>query len=180
MARNNRKVIVDGKEEWICRATTVVIFIYRIINNQVQVLIEKRGQGAGSNPGKYCVPCGYLDYDETLKEAAVREVHEETGMEIEKGKLDFRYINSDPEGTKQNLSVHYVYWADEDEDFNRNEAVGGEKDEIADVQWLNIGDLNDGTIDVDLYAIMSKDFCFDHDKLIVKHLSKYYQLEYEK
>lgn len=180
MPRKNRKITVDGKVEWICRATTVVIFIYRKIGNRMQVLIEKRGKGAGSCPGRNCVPCGYLDYDETLKEAAVREVHEETGMAIDKERLEFQFINSRPEGETQELSIHYVYFANEDEDFDISKAKGGEKDEISDVGWLDIGSVDGNTVDVDLYAILAMNFCFGHDKLIVQHLSKYFHLEYEK
>ncbi|MBD3235981.1 MAG: NUDIX domain-containing protein [Candidatus Eisenbacteria bacterium] len=33
-------------------------------------------------PGSWCLPCGYIDYDEEVREAAEREMREETGLEV--------------------------------------------------------------------------------------------------
>ena len=35
------------------------------------------------DPGKWCLPCGYVEYDEDFITAAVREVQEETGLRVE-------------------------------------------------------------------------------------------------
>ena len=42
----------------------------------IYVLAEKRSRNMDS-PGKWCLPCGYLDWDETGPEALIREVYEE-------------------------------------------------------------------------------------------------------
>ena len=46
-------------------------------------MLVKRGRGA--NAGLWAIPGGKVDYGETMRAAAVREVREETGLEIELG-----------------------------------------------------------------------------------------------
>ena len=33
--------------------------------------------------GQWCIPCGYLEYDEDIQTAAAREMREETGLDVE-------------------------------------------------------------------------------------------------
>ena len=177
---NNFSVKVDGKEYWISRSVAVAVFIFRKVGNKFQILLEKRGKGAANNIGKWCCVCGYLDYNETLEEAATRETKEETAFEINKEYLTFIKINSNPSGNRQDVTVHYVYFASEDEDFNLDKAQGGEKDEIETVEWFDIGTLYDEDhIKIDIYKMYERNFAFEHDKLIIEHLSKFYNLNYK-
>lgn len=45
------------------------------------------GRRAGSYAGAWCIPCGYVEWDEDLRDAAVREFREETGLEVELGRV---------------------------------------------------------------------------------------------
>ena len=45
-------------------------------------LLCRRGR-TDLDPGKWCLPCGYVEYDEDFITAAVREVQEETGLRVE-------------------------------------------------------------------------------------------------
>jgi ADP-ribose pyrophosphatase YjhB (NUDIX family) len=45
------------------------------------VLLGKRGQGS-YNPGRWCLPGGYIEYEEDFLTAGIREVKEETGLDI--------------------------------------------------------------------------------------------------
>ena len=49
-----------------------------------EVLLVKRGEQA-TQAGRWCIPCGYLDYGEDVRHGAAREVREETGLDVEVG-----------------------------------------------------------------------------------------------
>jgi ADP-ribose pyrophosphatase YjhB (NUDIX family) len=42
---------------------------------------------ARSRRGLWCLPCGYVEYDEEIRDALVREVEEETGLTIRAGEV---------------------------------------------------------------------------------------------
>lgn len=46
------------------------------------VLVSKRGRKADPSYGKYDLVGGYVDFDESAYDAAIREVREETGIEL--------------------------------------------------------------------------------------------------
>ena len=79
---NNFPVIKDGKEYWVARNVAVVCFVFAPINGEWCVLANQRGKGTPDFQGLWNAPCGYLDYNETTKEAAKREVYEETGIQL--------------------------------------------------------------------------------------------------
>ena len=49
-----------------------------------RVLLGRRSS-TSTYPGLWCIPCGYVEYDEEVREAACREFWEETGLEVELG-----------------------------------------------------------------------------------------------
>ncbi|HBE80873.1 MAG TPA: NUDIX hydrolase, partial [Firmicutes bacterium] len=51
-----------------------------IVEDQ-QVLLCKRAPG-NFQSGKWCLPCGFIEYEEDFLTAARREVKEETGLEV--------------------------------------------------------------------------------------------------
>ena len=44
-----------------------------------RLLLVKRAEGS-TRAGLWCIPCGYVDYGEDVREAAARELKEETGL----------------------------------------------------------------------------------------------------
>jgi len=40
------------------------------------------GRRAGSYAGQWCIPCGYVEWDEEVRSAAAREFAEETGLHV--------------------------------------------------------------------------------------------------
>ena len=67
------------REYWISRSIAVVVFVFaKDVFGETYILAEQRGKGTPDPEyvGKYCVPCGYLDFDETCAQAAQRELIE--------------------------------------------------------------------------------------------------------
>ena len=50
-----------------------------VVNSDGKILLGKRG-AKSIYPMNWCLPCGYMEYDETYVEATVREVEEEMGI----------------------------------------------------------------------------------------------------
>ncbi|MGD2270643.1 MAG: NUDIX domain-containing protein [Desulfobacterales bacterium] len=53
-----------------------------IILKDNRILLVKR---RGSYAGKWCIPCGHVEWGEEVRAATVREVREETGLEVDIG-----------------------------------------------------------------------------------------------
>jgi 8-oxo-dGTP pyrophosphatase MutT (NUDIX family) len=67
-----------------------------LVVDEGRVLLGRRKQGAGA--GRWCIPCGFIEYHEDFLTAALREVEEETGVTVElTGLLDV-YTNFLTEG----------------------------------------------------------------------------------
>lgn len=175
----NFSVKINGKEYWVSRSVAVACFIFKEKDDNLYVLVEKRGKNAADFQNHWCCPCGYVDYDETVEETAKREIKEECGFSIDISKLHFMKVNSSPTENHQNITLHYVYFADRNEDFDRSNAIGGEKDEIADVKWYKIGKVNGKELKVDIYEMLAMDWCFNHERRIIEHLSQWYNLQYK-
>ena len=58
-----------------------------IINSKNQMLLEKRSITKRFNPGKWGLCSGHVGAYESLEEAALREIKEEVGLDIDKTNL---------------------------------------------------------------------------------------------
>jgi len=85
--------------------------------------------------GTWTMPGGKLDFGEDLKEAAIREVLEETGIKLKKENLKFISLTNDIVS-----DAHFVTAGFLCQEFE-GEAKVMEPDEITKWQWFNIDDL---------------------------------------
>lgn len=127
------------------------VVVHAIVEKDGSLLLVKRSPKI-SEGGKWSLPSGFLDRDETAAQGVIRELKEETGWEGEVVSLFF--IKTDPyrpHEDRQNVSFHFVVKP------LRN--TGGRDWESTEVAWVPISKL----FPEDAYA-------FDHGEAISHYL----------
>ncbi len=130
-------------------ALTVDIIITRIKNDVAEILLIQR-----LNPpfkDSWAFPGGFVDMNETLEQAAVRELQEETGLVDIKIKQFKAYsaVNRDPRG--RTVSVIFTGVAND----NAKIKAG---DDAKNAAWFNIEQL--------------PPLAFDHNEIVMEALKK--------
>lgn len=147
-----------GREYWISRSVAVLGIVTATDYNGVEhILAVQRGIGTPDPEfvGAWCLPCGYLDFDETCKEAVSREVKEETGIDISPDKFELVYINDDPKSDKrQNITLRFKAELIEYANDVKLTDKFSETNEVMDIKWIPIDW-------VDNYK-----WAFNHEKII--------------
>lgn len=116
-----------------------------IVDGERVVLIERK------NPpfrGSWALPGGFVDVGETVEEATVREMREETSLDVEVGALLGVY--SDPARDPRGHSVSVVHVC---------HVLGGElrgADDASDAQWFSFDEL--------------PELAFDHATIIADYI----------
>jgi len=168
-----------GKVYWISRAMAVcgIIACIRPEDEKLFFLVEKRGPGCPDFVGFYACPCGYLGWGETRLDAIIREIKEETGLDVEPVRDDiYEWMTEDrpEENARQNVTTRYVVPADYDlvkeyldsgADLN-SEARGGEAEEVSELVLV-------GEDEIDNYS-----WAWNHGELL-KMLVKSYNNDEE-
>ncbi|HYH02659.1 MAG TPA: NUDIX hydrolase [Bacillota bacterium] len=78
---------VDGKKRATCSRCGFIHYqnpapcVSLLIVEAEKVLLVKRG-GGNYLADKWCLPCGFMEYDEDFLSAAIREAEEETGLSV--------------------------------------------------------------------------------------------------
>ena len=142
---NQNKVI------WESRSVAVVGILFALVNNELFVLTEKRSDTMMDEPGKYCVPCGYLDWDENGWDALRREVYEETSFLIDDYKKYLVhdnnqspfFVNTSPTENRQNVAMSYALVFDFPPNVFPRHIENHVDHEIAEVKWLPYADRNE-------------------------------------
>jgi 8-oxo-dGTP diphosphatase len=129
-----------------------IIGVGAIIIEEERVLLVKRAHPPIQ--GQWSIPGGALEVGELVREAAVREAREETGLIVEPGALlgVFDRVLRNPE---QRVQYHYVLI-----DF-LCEPVGGEllaASDAAEVRWFRREELPALNLADDTYGVILKGF----------------------
>lgn len=88
----------ESRSQWICASCGVVayknpvVLVTTIVELEGRVLMCRRAQAP--RVGYWTLPGGYVEHDESLEHAAVRETMEETGVEIDIGALRIYALSS--------------------------------------------------------------------------------------
>ena len=88
-------------------ALTIDIVIFSLHTGSLQVLLIRRGGEPFA--GDWALPGGFVDIDESLEDAAARELEEETG--IANAYLEQLYTYGDPERDPRGRVVSVAYFA---------------------------------------------------------------------
>ena len=112
-------------------------YVFMVRDNKLLLL---RRKNTGWEDGKYGVPSGHLEENESLLAAAVREAKEESGININKSDLKMvhvmhRRVNHD--------YIDIYFTADKWE----GEPFIAEKDKSDDLQWTHVDNLPKNTLE---------------------------------
>lgn len=185
MIFNNREnecvTLQDGRKVWLSRACAVVasVYIKNVDDGNWYVAMVKRGEGMPDEVGKWVMPCGYLDWNESLSDASKREVYEETGLNVDviRDKLDYKYcddyveeqpslVASNPQGdAKENISHHFVLAGEFTKLPEFDMSLIDPKGECSDIKWIKFTEL----------AFMDEDnqIAFGHYERILEFTERY-------
>jgi 8-oxo-dGTP diphosphatase len=137
---------------------TVDVILFSVINDDLKVLLIKRGKKPYK--GLWAIPGGFVKINESLKDAAFRELEEETGLkEVYLEQLyTFGDVKRDPRGRV--ITITYFALVDS----AKIKPIKKEK-EIKDIMWHSVYNL--------------EELAFDHKKILKYALERLrYKLEY--
>lgn len=114
-------------------AVTVDVVLFSYVDDRLHVLMIERGQDPWK--GRLALPGGFVDEDEDLPDAAVRELKEETGITAPADLVQLGAYG-DPDRDPRMRIVSVAYWAFVDE---LDEPKGG--DDAADALLVPVDEV---------------------------------------
>jgi 8-oxo-dGTP diphosphatase len=76
---------VDGRQRPFCTTCSRTFYRNPTVGVAVVLLQQERlllVQRRGSHDGQWCIPCGHVEWEEEVRDAAARELREETGLTV--------------------------------------------------------------------------------------------------
>jgi len=131
--------------DWPRPMVTVDAAVFTFSDDKAKVLLINRGNEPFK--GKWALPGGFIDMDEELEDAVVRELEEETGLagvRLEQMRT-FGTVGRDPRGRM--ITIVFMGIATEGQD----KIKAG--DDAANAQWFDIEEL-------------PEDLAFDHNEVV--------------
>ena len=172
----NRCIQIDGQELWISRSVTVLPVLFFIIGSKGYVPLGKRGDGMPDERGKWALPGGYLDYNETTGEAAIRETWEELGLNLPQlqdsyrclGSLDQPYHVFSQPIRKQNVTLRFplMFFLEPTAELPKLQPQVS-TDEVLQAQWFS------------LEKALTMALAFKHEEVMQHCLDTYYKGYYD-
>ena len=140
-----------GKTLWYSRSFAVSSFVFcKNPNGEWCILANQRGKGAADYHHLWNVCVGYIDFNESAEEAAIRETEEETCILcLDPKMLKLHKLISCPSENHQNITARFYLKIDEDGVNTETpslvpeiEANAVEKDEVEAVAWIPISEID--------------------------------------
>ncbi|HSQ97288.1 MAG TPA: NUDIX domain-containing protein [Rickettsiales bacterium] len=128
---NNRQVLTGD------------VHIFIIKNNQI--LLLKR-YNTGWEDGKYHLPAGHKEADETFKQAVIRETMEEIGLKIIEEDLEFiHFMHSKTNNERAAMFFLAKQWTEQ--------PINKEPNKCSGLEWFNLNELPDNMVEYAKIAI---------------------------
>ncbi len=108
-----------------------------IINNNKQVLLQKRSANKRFNPNKWALCAGHVDANESLENAALRELKEEVGLEIP---LEELHPIAEREFTLGDANSHITYFFYTKSNKSEADFII-QKEELSEVKWFDLDEV---------------------------------------
>lgn len=123
------------------------VVVDAIVVKDNKILLIKRAPHL-INGNKWAIPGGFLDRDETLEQAVLRELKEETGLIGKVVKL-FKIIDNPKRKNEDRQNVAFVFVV------NASGTIKIEPREVTEAKWFDLDNLQE-----------EQDFAFDHFEII--------------
>lgn len=151
----------DGQTFWYSRSMAVSLFVFTFKDGEVHLLANKRGKGTPDFQGYWNASCGYLDFNETLSQAAARESLEEVGLKLHPNELIEMQINSAVTENRQNVTQRFMtfipYERFTEDMFSTSLS---EKNEVEKIEWIPASKIFNNTDFRNKY-----NWAFGHDEI---------------
>jgi len=133
-------------------AVTVDILLFSLRGQTPEILLIQRKNEPFK--GKWAIPGGFIEIDESLEGAAVRELKEETNISISEEKLEQLYTFGKPDRDPRTRVITVAYFAIIDPDDVKPKADS----DASDIRWFPCNNL--------------PQLAFDHQKIIEMALER--------
>ena len=148
---------MNGKTFWISRSVCVAIFLFIQIDNRWYVAANRRGEGCPDYIGYWNCPCGYVDYGETILEAAKRELFEECGLDKN---LIISWMSPTINDKEDNITFRYAASVSNPDGLPTLVSTYSEDREISELKWIPIDEIG------------NYQWAFNHRELIIENFKK--------
>lgn len=140
----------------IKKIETSDIIVCRLINHEVEILLALRSpESFGGN--KWCIPGGHLDHGENPLDGGIRELNEETGINLQPIKNRVRkFFISELNQYRNKYGITYMCLLP----TNFIYKISPQQNEVSDVDWFNIK------------KIPYDNIAFDHGDIIKNFVEK--------
>lgn len=195
---NEQATLTDGRIVFLARDPAICIPVSAITaDGRVFTAISRRGEGVPNYHHHFNLVCGYLDFDETLAEAAKRELWEEIGLNVDAFNKDVVLydvqkmpwdIGDKSRSGKQNVTMRYgfIFKVEDESQLPELSNKHSEEDEVSEVYWeshenaLSLYQDNENNTSNEVDAKTNKVWAFNHfdlyrtwhEDMVMPHLAK--------
>jgi 8-oxo-dGTP pyrophosphatase MutT (NUDIX family) len=118
-----------------------------LINEDGKLLVLLRSNSDDFEPGMWSLPGGKIEADETPLAGAIRELSEETNIDVEELE-EYKIINKD------NCTINYFIGSVDSDDFN----IILDNNEHQGYEWIDINDIPEKSFLLDLGSFLKESF----------------------